>query len=317
MIGPPCRRGQSPREGVGDAYHGVQRWPDMDRDTIWAHLVRGEPFNRRDLPQVDGRLDLRGLVTEGVTRVEGALWENIDFSEAGLPRLQLFRTTIRNCRFVNAKCRSWGMWGNTIEDTSFAKADLRDAGIGGIDGGRWNVLRRVDFAQTDLRGAMPGPATFGHCTFDRAKLKKVEFRGSQMVDCQFIGPLEEVIFGSRAPRDTTTPPNQMIDVDFSRAQFRMVGFEKLALDRVIWPDDDEHIVVDDYPAVVDRILARLEGQDDVRARSVLGLYSWHKKWLVPEQEKGVVSLWDLRKYGGQAMVDEILPLLRPDPSQRP
>ena len=59
---------------------------------------------------------------------------------------------------------------------------------------------------------------------------------------------------------------QMINVDFRRAQLHDVGFRGLSMDKVIFPEDGDHVVIDDYPAVLERMVCILLGQGDRTAR---------------------------------------------------
>lgn len=58
----------------------------------------------------------------------------------------------------------------------------------------------------------------------------------------------------------------MKNVDFSRARLLNVEFRGLTLDQVKLPVDDEHIVINDCAAVLDRFIAPLQLQADETAR---------------------------------------------------
>jgi hypothetical protein len=50
----------------------------------------------------------------------------------------------------------------------------------------------------------------------------------------------------------------MRDVDLHRARLRFVEFCKLDMTSVQWPTDDDHVVVGNYPGVLDRLISTVE-----------------------------------------------------------
>src|ERR1700686_4856872 len=83
---------------------------------IWNKLIHGKPFSDAGAAKVGGRLDMRNLhvpephevetvrtpladvaVLGGVTSIEGAQWDSIDFSSSQLPSLRFLDCQIRNC----------------------------------------------------------------------------------------------------------------------------------------------------------------------------------------------------------------------------
>jgi len=62
---------------------------------------------------------------------------------------------------------------------------------------------------------------------------------------------------------------------------------------VKWPESDEHIIVHDYPAQLDRVLAFLNARSDIDAKAVAAVLSNKRKWLGPHQRIGAVNRKDI------------------------
>ena len=201
------------------------------------------------------------------------------------------------------------MWGTTISDSSFKSADLGRSAMGGIDGGKRNHFRQVEFSNADLRQTAHKSADFTECSFSDTNLKKVDFQGSVFVDCVFEGDLNEVLFYRHAFRGEAFPPNEMKGVDFRRARFHFVEFRLLDMDDVKWPEDDHHVIVKDYQRVLDRLLDILNTRTDLVSRKMAAIFANKRKWAGPNQIEGVISKYDLLYIGGEEAVIEFLRLL--------
>ncbi len=298
---------------------------------IWKRLSAGGSLDELQLNRTGGRFDLRGLATPevsmrpevrmpiaGVKRlsnlveVRGAKWSLLDFSGCHLRSLRLFGAVIEDCVFDGAHCQDWRIWGTTVTGTSFRAADLRRAALGGVENGRRNCFRRVDFSRADFRQTVHGSADFTDCRFSGTRLSRVDFQGSVFEDCAFEGDLDEVLFYRQSysanHHGVTLPANEMRNVDFRRARFRDVEFRELDMKEVIWPESSDHILVRDYPATLDRVLNELRSRSDLPARKVAAGLASNRKWAGRNQEVGVVSKLDLIAAGGDGAVDEFLRL---------
>jgi uncharacterized protein YjbI with pentapeptide repeats len=170
-------------------------------------------------------------------------------------------------------CRRWRIFGTTITDTSFRGATLRDATLSGLSAeGVRNKFERVDFTKADLRGTAHLSADLIDCDFSRANLSQVDFKGDVFIGCRFEGVLNETIFHRHDVMNRALPPNEMKNVDFQRAKLRAVAFRELDLDSVQWPEDDENIVADDYPGVVDRFWSVISTRSDPGSQALTGLF---------------------------------------------
>jgi uncharacterized protein YjbI with pentapeptide repeats len=294
---------------------------------VWARLVGGGPLDELDLPKVDGRTDLRGLkaaapsvarrfisggrqveALEGITEIRGRHWKGIDFSNSRLNALRFHDSQIEDCVFDGARCKGWSLWGTTVVNTSFRSSDLRDAGLGITVMGERNAYRNVDFTNADLRETVHLSSDMVDCLFCDTKLARVDFQGTIFVNCRFEGELADVLFYERGFRGEKFPPNEMRGVDLRRARLLFVGFRGLNMDSVAWPEGDEHIIIDDYPATLDKVIAILRTRSDDPSKGLAGLLADSRKWVGPQQKKGVVSKLELREIGGDAIVIEFLKL---------
>jgi uncharacterized protein YjbI with pentapeptide repeats len=248
----------------------------------------------------DGRGPLANIAQiepNGVFR--HAKLRDLDLTDSKLNSVHFIESEISNCRFDRCDLRGLRLWATTIRESSFRGANLRDTplGVAAVEGpyrGKRNAFVGVDFTEADLRGTVYVATSFERCTFRRAKLVKIDFGTSTFSDCQFEGDLREVIFWrsdlfARGFPEDAFPPNEMVNVDFSRAKFRWVEFRRLTLERVRLPNDREHIVIDDFATVLVAIFE-------------IGL-----RWAVPKA-RGSLNTQDLAEAGEDA-VERVLELL--------
>ncbi|MFI5456795.1 MAG: pentapeptide repeat-containing protein [Isosphaerales bacterium] len=281
---------------------------------IWNRLIQGMPLEGLGLGERHGRLDLKGLrglepfvsntihtpvgdaaVLGGLTKLRGAAWKSLDFSGSRLNDLKFFDSTISDCVFDKCRCRNWGLWGTKVSDTSFRSANLRESALGGVAPGTWNTFLRVDFTAADLRGTAYGSPEFVGCTFKDTRLAKVDFDGSRFTDCSFKGELKEVCFNRTSFMKGLEdfPPNEMLRVDLSHAQLRDVEFRELDLETVKFPADADHIVLENYPDTLDRLIEAFKGQTGLGSRGFAAYLACYRKWAGPRQKRGVLNKKDV------------------------
>ena len=308
---------------------------DPMRIEAWQRLLAGEPLTRLSLPTKGGRIDLSGLMLPEPKALERwhtpignvesykpnaslrkVKWSDIDFSQSELHSVCFEESEISNCCFDQCELQNLRLWASTIEDCSFRGADLRQSGLGlatieGTLSGRRNRFVNVDFAKADLRNTVYVAAAFERCSFRFAKLVNILFGTSTFVDCSFEGELREVRFwrsdlSVRGFPTDAFPPNEMINVDFSRARLREVEFRGLKLDRVRLPNDTDHIIIEDFPSVLDRLIRTLTQQHDETAKVLLVYLEAYRKWTVPGA-RGVLNKQDLADIGPD-IVERLLEL---------
>lgn len=285
-------------------------------------LGSGHPPDELGLTKVDGLWDLRGYrlprtpvrpITEvhgqrvtrgGAVILEGLRLEDLDLSGAHLAGLFLLRSTVSRCRFDQADVQQ-SVWKRVaVTDTSFARADLREAVIGdGVDHSRFE---RVVFRSARMANAGPS-ATFVDCDFSNALLTRVAFRDARLIRCRFAGSLLETTFYGK--RTLLGHDERLEDVDFSDAQFRFVGFRRLDMTSVRLPTGDGHVVVRRVRCTLARAIEalRLEPGDDAKAWR--GLLEDAVKRLGPRQQIGIFGRGDF-EYGIAGPVDRVVEILR-------
>jgi uncharacterized protein YjbI with pentapeptide repeats len=297
---------------------------------IWQKLVHGRSLGKESSPKIGGRLDLRNLhvpephavetlrmprmdvtVLDGITSIERASWQSIDFSGSMLPGLRVIDCQIRNCVFDRCRMSDLRVWSTDFVDVSFRSADLRGAVLGGtsVEDSRRNRFHDVDFTAADMRGTMYRAAEFVRCKFNRAKLTKVEFQSSTFTDCSFEGELRGVIFSHKGFDCERFPPNEMKRVDLRQATLRRNEFRGLDPDDVLFPEDEDHIVIDDYPQSLDRLLAYFGGRPDMGSQRLASCFEHDKMWLGPRQKVGVLNKHDLLESGGEEGLEAVMKII--------
>src|SRR5260370_23178393 len=210
---------------------------DQMNSDIWDRLVRGKSLHDLGIAQREGRLDLRNLhvqepraartqrksvaditTLEGVTEIRGVNWRSLDFSSSQLPGLRLFGCNISDCVFDECRFHDLRAWGTSFSNVSFRSADLHGAVLGGVQDGRRNIFKNVNFTFTDLRKTVYVAAEFSGCKFKNARLDKVDFQSSTFENCSFEGELREVIFYGKGFKEDSFRRNQMNGLDFSHAK---------------------------------------------------------------------------------------------------
>ena len=145
--------------------------------------------------------------------------------------------------------------------------------------------------------------------FNNTRLDKVNFEGSPFVDCTFIGELSEVCFQDKTFGMGEWPPNKLERIDFSRARSRSVEFRGLDLDDVRLPNDDEHIILNDYPRTLDELLAALQYENFAGSRGLRAYLGCYRKWVGPAQKIGVLNKRDLLEIAGKEGLHRVLETL--------
>ncbi len=291
---------------------------------VWELLLKGDPL--ANLPSTpEGRIDVRGLIApatsvgdaisddhsdfrdqKGNVVIRKVHWRGIDFSRARLDSLRIFDSTLENCVFDDSRCKDWRLWGTVVTGCSFRSADLRTSALGGVDDGRRNAFRSVDFSRADLRGTAYKAADFVDCIFQDTNLTKVDFATTRFERCTFAGELREVLFYRTAYQGEQFPPNEMLAVDFRRARLRYVEFRGLDLEKVSFPEDADHLVFTEFRSTLDRVIASLKGHSEIGFKKLVAYLGVYRKWAGPNQKRGVLNKQDLVEIGGEEAVAEVM-----------
>jgi len=242
--------------------------------------------------------------------IQGAKWQNLDFTGSKLNGLRLFDCELRNCRFDRCHLRDLRVWATTFGECSFTGANLRKSVLGGVRNGKRNSYSGVDFSGADLRETVYKAAAFERCIFRDAKLERIDFQTSTFEDCVFEGELRDLLFYRRGFDGDAYPANEMVNVDFSRAKLHDIGFRGLTLDRVKLPEDTDHIVIKNVDITLDRLTAALKHQDDTTAKKLTAFLNIDRKWIAPNQVQKVINVQDLADTVGREGVNRLRELLQ-------
>lgn len=285
-----------------------RRWDGLDA----ARLVRevrtwllGQGPRPGGLEEVDGRVDLRGVPLTATPATVGdqqdprggVTWEGLDLSGAQVEELRFFGGRVTGCRFDGASLTGLRLWGTTVEDSSFRRADLRSRALGTGD---WNglrtVWRRVAFDRANLRESVFLGCVLEDCTFDKTT-KLLQITDSEVRGCTFTGLLTSLLVSGQGHRVPVDP--HAFSADFSGATFRDCKIEGYALDRTRLPDQDDLLVVRHYPSVMATAASYLQVSDDSPAgRSAAGILAqWFR---APGREDSDVC-FDLGGFGDDAI----------------
>jgi uncharacterized protein YjbI with pentapeptide repeats len=195
-------------------------------------------------------------------------FEGVDFSSQTTANLRLFDCDFIGCCFDHSRFVDLRIWGTSFRRCSFRKAMLREAALGGLIEGRYNVFEDTEFGDADLRGSSYVSAIFDRCDFEDANLAKVDFNGSRFASCRFAGELRETKFAAVAFGHEDLEPNCMLDVDFRRAELHWVQFRKLDLSNALLPEDEAHVALPEYRLFLERAVAWLKPRRELEARKV-------------------------------------------------
>jgi uncharacterized protein YjbI with pentapeptide repeats len=221
--------------------------------------------------------------------------EGMEFSGSRLEHLRFFNSRIVDCKFDDADCRSWRLKGTDVNRGSFVRSNLRDAVLGVWYEGKCGCYESVNFSSGDMRGIIFSTATYVDCDFSYARLDKVDFQSSSFIRCRFAGELREVIFYDKTFDSKKLEPNNMEDVDFSKAQLRWVAFRRLNMDHVRWPEDTNHIFLKNYRCVLQHVLTAVQNDESRPGRGLPRVLANYLKWAGPNQNIGILNRLDFRE----------------------
>lgn len=295
--------------------------PELSKD-VWSRLLRGKTLDDLGLPKEDNRTVLEGLESPdpliikslpqfGVNLVnnrliiENVMWRNLHFKKSRLNHVHFMRVDFSNCIFQESHCKQWGLWYSRISHCAFQKVNLRGAVLGSCYSKR-NEYTDTTFANSDLRDVINLSSRFVGCSFINNNLMKAAM-SSSYIECKFEGELREAEFNWN--NDDKDPDIEYTNLDLSKAKLRHTMFRKINLDKIRLPEDDEHVIIYNYKAALDRLIEAMKLKGDVKSRSIAAYFGFHRKWLHPDQTRGYVSREELKEVLGEEdtrMIIEIL-----------
>lgn len=297
-----------------------ERWnpPDMRPAArkLVSQLLAGRVQTASPFGLIDGRVDLRGLQVDLLSATRDPLyqrvdvstghWDALDLSGAGLSGMNWTGLRVTDCLLVETQLDDLRCWGIEVADCVARGASLRHAQIGAPaeEYGR-SSWRRVDLQGADLRQLHGNVlledidlsrATFAHTNLGWSDLNRVRFRGT--VSGLIIGDLH----ADQRPRVWT-----LREVDLSEARIRelsLIGVNLGTSDVDIrLPDDEEHWLIRDWPAFLDRVASNAPA--DLRQAADTWI-EHHRHEFGPHQIWGFATLWDSRKYAGDPFAELLL-----------
>lgn len=177
-----------------DALNAILREAAQTTRRISAGFLRSLP-----LPQIDGRLDLRGVPfyepihppigghDKGTFRLFGEEYRDIDFSYATM-RFYSGDTKLTNSLFIGATLESCDFWNSDISFCMFNQAYMPWLGI---SRGTTILKSAFDHSKVLHYGSINGFALFQSCSFLELDWRMINFRGCRFSDCCFTGHLQK------------------------------------------------------------------------------------------------------------------------------
>ncbi|MFI2028697.1 pentapeptide repeat-containing protein [Streptomyces buecherae] len=211
-------------------------------------------------------LDLRGLSFQGhqeyapdntIATRQGLTLENIDFTNASIPGLQLNGALVINCTFKRARLKGLECWGTIFRNCSFEGADMRGSQLSLPLEGAYSAYEATDFSRANLIGANCADASFRKVNFSRTKLNGINFRGSDFTDCSFAGTIKNVTFSTESLTGKQPRASVMQGIDFSEATLRDIEFRHIDTQGITFPVGDPHVMVDHYHCTLTRAVEAL------------------------------------------------------------
>ena len=101
----------------------------------------------------------------------------------------------------------------------------------------------------------------------------------------------------------------MLNVDFSRARLHWVEFRGIALDHVLLPNDTDHIIIDNFASVLDKLISTLKQNPDKTTKGLIAALQTDRKW-APPRGRGLLNRQDFVEGGNEEAAEYIVDLLR-------
>lgn len=285
---------------------------------LWGLLRLGQPMHGAAVPIDDGRYLIesfrcpsakpKGKIAfdrfelrqfEGIPHIEQVSWNAVHFRKSDLQQLQFVGCRVDNCVFEVCDCRGWRLWTTEISNSVFRSCDVRRSVLGGSEDAGVNSFRRVTFERCDLRQTVHFGSKFVDCEFLNCRLDAVDFRGSRFTDCVFRGILESVEFHRSAGPASKLPVNEMNGVDFTESELHSVDFRQVNLERVKFPSDATHVVIDDEASVVlDGMITELSQIGGVAAKVLIADLEHVRTNLGSGRSRAVLNKADIEAFAG-------------------
>lgn len=302
-----------------------KRWvaDDFQLEHVAMHALREATLDRANLGLHEGRVDMRAFDTppergrsvvlprnrggilnflkgtgrNGWITLQNTRLESIDFTHARLPGLTFRRVTFVDCLFDRGYLDNANFGACRFERCSFARAELSVVRFGEIGDplGRPLPSQFIDcrFANATLGFTFSWGSEFTRSDFSRARFRDTHWYGSSFVDCIFAGEIKGSEFRSTDPSERVKRRPGMLDgVDLSRTSLVECEFHGLNFDRTVFPRDNDHLVVEDFPCFLEHAISLLADHKTKAGEYTLHSMTRERTRLGPAQRRGVVNLSD-------------------------
>lgn len=169
---------------------------------------------------VEGRIDLRGLITERPLILNGLSMNGVDLSYSRIAKLLCIRCDLTDWVFNNAKLALLSN-ATKIGRSQFIKSKLATSGSVGE-----TEFNECIFEKADLTGCIFKEGSFVACSFNDAKLARIEFGTCEIMSSSFNGLVEKSFFRGN-----------IYNTDFSRVVFLNCAFYGVEFHQCLFSDD--------------------------------------------------------------------------------
>lgn len=268
-----------------------ERWDTETTTFVLDSLLRGRPTS--PYGTFEGRVDLRGLVTEKSERVSindklariAKLYEfdrtkvyDVDLSSSILHDWRVVDSTFENCAFDDAKLAGFRSYSAVFKRCRFKSSVLRGATLGAHTKGRrtGSLYEDCDFSGADLRDISTEHGRFARCAFVSSQWSGTQTLSAVFEHCDFCdAEINEVYFDGRRFDShglAGLGENKMEGCDFSTSRLEYTGFLAIDFRNLIPPRADRYVLVGNFPSKVEIALDRLKANGSREAAGLAFMF---------------------------------------------
>lgn len=263
---------------------------------------------------IDDRIDLRGAVLSTITKrqtigtkahsltlktgslkLKKATIENIDFSYADISYGLLQESMVTNCLFKDTIAKEMDIYASDFERCTFERTNFAYSFMNKNVADNAGSFKNCKFLKTNLKETIFSFPVIDNCIFEDCKLYGADFDGSRMRNVTFVGEVDSPFMGGYSwtaqkslfwifnKIDPKNYPNQMQNIDFTRANIKDIMFQNgIDLSGCKFPTNGDFIMVKNvsklFPKLRDFILKNWEGEELEQGLSLVdNLYFGPKK----------------------------------------
>lgn len=240
---------------------------------------------------------------------------NIDFSNVDFSKSTFNAVVFKNCRFQSCvfskvKFSSVKFIECEFTECSLVDAAFKDCLLGpSVEKLKLNAFTKCEFINVKFKDVLIRSAVFRRCLFSRS-IKNIDFGLSIFNKCKFVGDMEDIMFYGFECTEKAHR-GELLEVDFSMAHFKFVGFKGLNLDQVVFPKNSKFAVLQDYNNFLKSALNELDSiKDKNSAELLLGRFLKINSPKTSENYKpdGFIDLGELETELGQEVVSSLVKL---------